>query len=192
MATLGPIPLQSHSNPTRTCSTKLPLLLLLLWFAGEAVHYQVIEEGLRMMLLLVLSLFLLIFLLMFAGEEVDYHVIEEGVRMICQDIKKERARIGGDWAVSCVLHTKKMREIVREELGKELLVICLNMEMEEQMDRIRSRHLGDEKVVERMKTVYNLCEQASSDESNTCEVKIDARKNPDDVLKMVLQKINAK
>ena len=129
---------------------------------------------------------------MFAGEEVDYQVIEDGVRMICGDIKNERARIGGDWAVCCVLHTRKIREVVREELGKDLLVICLNMEMEEQMARIRSRHLGDEKVVERMKTVYNLCEQASPDEINTFEVKIDAGKNPDDVLHMVFQKINAK
>ena len=119
-------------------------------------------------------------------------MIEEGVRMICRDIKRERARIGGDWAICCVLHTKKIREVVREELGKDLLIICLNMEMEEQMARIRSRHLGDEKVVERMKTVYNLCEQASPDEINTFEVKIDAGKNPDDVLHMFLQKINAK
>ena len=36
---------------------------------------------------------------MFGGEEVDYKVIEEGIRMFCRDIKKERARIGGDWAV---------------------------------------------------------------------------------------------
>ena len=129
---------------------------------------------------------------MFRGEEFDFQVIEEGVRMICQDIKKERSRIGGDWAVCCVLHTRKIREIVREELGEDLLVICLAMEPEDQMARIRSRHSGDEKVVERMKTVYNLCEPAGPDETNTCEVKIDSGKTPEDVLNLVLEKINTK
>ena len=129
---------------------------------------------------------------MFGGEEVDYQVIEEGVRMICRDIKKERTRIGGDWAVCCVLHTRKMREIVREELGEDLLVICLDMDMEEQMVRIKSRHSGDEKVVKRMKTVYNLCQPPDPDEIKTCEVKIDGGKSPLDVLQMVVEKINTR
>ena len=128
----------------------------------------------------------------FEGEEVDYQVIEEGVRMICRDIKKERTRIGGDWAVCCVLHTRKMREIVREELGKDLLIICLDMDLEGQMERIRSRHSGNEKIVERMKTVYNLCQPPKPDEINTCKVKIDAGKNPLHVLHMVLEKINTR
>ena len=87
---------------------------------------------------------------------------------------------------------RKMGEIVWKELGEDLLVICLDMDMEEQMGRIRSRHSGDEKVVERMKTVYNLCQPADLDESNTYEVKIDVGKSPLNVLQMVVEKINTR
>ena len=83
-------------------------------------------------------------------------------------------------------------EIVWKELGEDLLVICLDMDMEEQMGRIRSRHSGDEKVVERMKTVYNLCQPADLDESNAYEVRIDGGKSPLNVLQIVIEKINTR
>ena len=38
----------------------------------------------------------------------------------CKDILKERARLGGDWAVAGVLFTPKLRQIVR--FGKRLNV----------------------------------------------------------------------
>ena len=92
----------------------------------------------------------------------------------------------------CIIHMRKMGEIVWKELGEDLLVICLDMDMEEQMGRIRSRHSGDEKVVERMKTVYNLCQPADLDASNTYEVKIDGGKSPLNVLRMVVEEINTR
>ena len=88
----------------------------------------------------------------------------------------------------CVIHMQKMGDIVWKELGEDLLVICLDMDMEEQM----GRHSGAEKVVVRMKTVYNLCQPADLDESNTYEVKIDGGKSPLNVLQMVVEKINTR
>ena len=56
--------------------------------------------------------------------------------------------MGGDWAVCSFLLNRKIRDVVRwdsmflclymlhrEELGKELHVICLDMELEDQMAR---------------------------------------------------------
>ena len=64
--------------------------------------------------------------------------------------RSERARMGGDWVVCCLLLTRKIRDVVRwnftpthkcykmlhrQELGKKLAVICLDMEPEDQMER---------------------------------------------------------
>ena len=49
----------------------------------------------------------------FKGEEWDLAVWEEAVRELCKDIKRERARLGGDWALAGVLFTPRMRQIAR-------------------------------------------------------------------------------
>merc|ERR1712179_735348 len=128
-----------------------------------------------------------------SGEElndIDYKVIKEGYKAMCDDIKKERERMGGDWAICCVLLTRKIRDIVRTELGGELEIVCLDMEVEDQMARVRSRHAGDDSSVEMMKKAYHLCELPGEDESNIVEVKVTPDKTPSDILRMVLEKVN--
>ena len=49
------------------------------------------------------------------GEETsaDWSVIEKYLEILCADIRSQRERIGGDWAVAgCITH-KRMRDIVR-------------------------------------------------------------------------------
>jgi hypothetical protein len=53
------------------------------------------------------------FMKMFAGEDFENEVIDEGYRAMCTNIRSERARMGGDWAVCCVLATRRIRDIVR-------------------------------------------------------------------------------
>ena len=72
--------------------------------------------------------------------------MHSGEKKMC-DIRSERARLGGDWAVCSILLTRKIREVVRwvliflqlmwdrEELGEELHVICLDMELKDQIAR---------------------------------------------------------
>ena len=49
----------------------------------------------------------------FKGEKWDVGVWEEAVRELCQDIARERARLGGDWAIAGVLFTPRLRQIAR-------------------------------------------------------------------------------
>merc|ERR1712109_1887 len=94
-----------------------------------------------------------------------------GYKMMCANIRSERSRMGGDWAVCCVLMNRKIRDVVRRELGEELHVICLDMEVEDMENRVRSRHAGDE--------------------NNCSEVKVSPSMSPEDVAQIVLRKINA-
>ena len=50
---------------------------------------------------------------------------------MCGDIKRERARIGGDWAVAGVVLDKNSRQHIRSELGRDLVFVVLSMEEEQ-------------------------------------------------------------
>jgi len=128
--------------------------------------------------------------MMKGSQDIDNDGYEEGYRAMCNNIKKERDRIGGDWAVCCVLLNRKTRDIVRSELGEELKIVCLEMKLEDQMARVRSRHAGDDNSVDMMKAVYDLCEPAGDDEPNTWEVMVTPDMTREDILKMVLEKVN--
>ena len=47
------------------------------------------------------------------GKEYDVTAEEEMYRAMCKDIAKERARIGGDWAIATVLDSPHIRDFVR-------------------------------------------------------------------------------
>merc|ERR550517_976559 len=101
--------------------------------------------------------------------------------MLCANIRSERARMGGDWAVCSILLTRKIRAVVREELGEDLHMICLNMHPEDQMARVQSRHEGDSDAVDMMKTVFDHFERAGEEEPNCSEVMVDTDMRPEDV-----------
>ena len=49
----------------------------------------------------------------FKGEKWDIGVWEFAVRELCKNIARERARLGGDWAIAGVLFTPRLRQIAR-------------------------------------------------------------------------------
>merc|ERR1712098_371756 len=93
---------------------------------------------------------------------------EEGYRAMCNDIKKERERMGGDWAICSALLRRKDRDFVRSELGGDLKIVCLDMRLENQMARMRARH---DNTVDNFKA-YNLFEPTGDDEPNTSKVMV--------------------
>ena len=80
----------------------------------------------------------------------------------------QHLKIGGDWAVACVLDYKKLRQLVRYSIfmqehfckmslkltnirgwmGPDLQIVVLDMKLEDQMDRMRKRHGGHESAVD--------------------------------------------
>ena len=50
---------------------------------------------------------------MIKGEAWDRETQEEGMREMFRDIARERARLGGDWAVAGVIFTSRLRQIAR-------------------------------------------------------------------------------
>merc|ERR1719430_600418 len=124
---------------------------------------------------------------MLGGKEVEEADLEAMYREMCKDIARERARLGGDWAIAVVLHSQSMRDFVRSQLGPDLEIVVLEMTLEEQMERIRGRHEGSEDAVEMMKAFFEFCEPAGPEETNTSGITVTPGMSPDEVLQRILQ-----
>jgi len=123
---------------------------------------------------------------MMKGEEWNRETMEEGMRQMYRDIARERARLGGDWAIAGVILTSRMRKIARTELGEDLEIIMLEMSVEEQEERVRGRHEGNQNAVDLMKVIFDLVEPAEENEENTREIKVSPEMTPQDVVARIL------
>merc|ERR1711971_1448450 len=120
------------------------------------------------------------------GKEYDLKAEEGMYREMCADIAKERARIGGDWAIATVLDSPHIRDFVRGELGPELEIVVLTMTLEEQKARIKGRHEGNEDAVEMMAAMFDMCKPAREDEPRTLGLTVTPDMNPQDVVARIL------
>ena len=62
---------------------------------------------------------------------------------MCEDIRSQKDRLGGNWAVASVVRTREERDLMRRLLGPELTLVCLEMSSEERHKRILARHGGE-------------------------------------------------
>merc|ERR1712192_179903 len=126
------------------------------------------------------------YIAMIKGESWDKETLEEGQREMFKDIARERARLGGDWAIAGVLFTSKMREIARSELGSDLEIVMLEMTAEEQEERIRARHSGSQNAVDLMKVFFDLIEPVGESEVYTKRMTVFPDLTPQDVVAKIL------
>ena len=81
-----------------------------------------------------------------AGEEYDKAALAAYYTAMAEDIKTQKKRIGGDWAVAHVVIKKEHREVIRRVLGPQLHIVNLVMSTEDRRKRILDRHMGDEGI----------------------------------------------
>ena len=102
----------------------------------------------------------------------------------------------------CVPH-KRMRDMIRANLGPELVIVSLVMDEEDIMERLSSRHLDQESVVEGLMVVYmcifmilylfnsqnitEMCMKTEDGEENMIFVKIDKDTTREDVVDQILK-----
>lgn len=87
------------------------------------------------------------------GKEHDRDKANLMYSAMAEDIKREKQRIGGDWAVANVVMTREARDNLRKILGPQLVFILLTMPSEDRRKRIMSRHKNDEGAVEMMDVI---------------------------------------
>ena len=67
------------------------------------------------------------------------------------------------------------------------MFVVLDMEEEDQMERIRIRHNGDEHSLGMLSKIYKLCEPAAEEEENVIALKITKEMSREDVVNRILQ-----
>ena len=72
-------------------------------------------------------------------EQEEWERLGRYFQLLCENIKSERRRIGGDWAVAgCLLH-RRIRDFIRANLGGEVVIVVLRMAGEAVRSRILAR-----------------------------------------------------
>ena len=81
---------------------------------------------------------------MMAGKDYDKTLMLEYFEHLALDIKREKERIGGSFAIAMVVFDRMGRDHLRKFLGSDLIFVNLTMSMEERRARVLQRHSGDE------------------------------------------------
>ena len=127
------------------------------------------------------------FIKMIGGKGHDDKTFEEFYSILCNDIKAEKKRIGGNWVVAGTVFTKALREHIKKELGPDLVFVLLNMTIDEQRKRVLARH--GEGNVGWLINVFHLFEPATAEETNTISVNVTNDMSKEDVVKKILEQI---
>ena len=85
-----------------------------------------------------------------SGQPYDKELFKKYYQAMAEDIKREKARIGGSFAVAHVVLTRELRDCLRDILGPDLVIINLTMSDEDRKKRILARHMGDENAWDAM------------------------------------------
>jgi len=119
------------------------------------------------------------------GEDYD---MTECYSLMCENILKERKRIGGDWVVAQAVLSRKHRDIIRERLGHQLKFVVLDLDKDLQLERLRTRGEAFEELLGAwMKLKYD---PVSVDEENAIYLKITRDMKLNDVVTMIIDNLN--
>jgi len=122
-----------------------------------------------------------------SGEDYDTETAKEYYEGMCEDIRKERERIGGDWAIAAVTFSRELRDLIRSKLGPDLVFVILTMDLEDVKKRVMKRHDGHEGAVEMLTAINKMCERAGEDEENAVNVEVTNEMSEEDVVKKILE-----
>ena len=83
----------------------------------------------------------------FEGNAVDPKIWEDFYNLLCEDILKERGKLGGKWVINQAVYTRAARDIIRDRLGDDLTMVVLESGEENlQVERLAIRELGGREV----------------------------------------------
>merc|ERR1719430_2146208 len=116
--------------------------------------------------------------------------------MMCQDIKKQRALIGGDGVVSQAIYTKEGREIIAKVLGEELTMFLLEtddpeLQAERLAKRKREESSGEvtekamEAMKEKLKQYARGYDPALKDEQQVVRVQVSKETTLEDIINIM-------
>ena len=124
-----------------------------------------------------------------AGKDYDKELFRKYYQVLSGDIKKEKKRIGGDWAIAHVLLTRELRDNMREWLGQDLIIVILTMSSEDRRERVLLRHEGSTEAADMMDAFEKLMEPLGEEEPNTIEVRVSSAMTREEVVAKISEEV---
>ena len=124
-----------------------------------------------------------------AGKDYDKEMFRKFYQMLAGNIKEEKKRIGGDWAIAHVLLTRELRDNMREWLGQDLIIVILTMSSEDRRERVLLRHEGSTEAADMMDAFEKLMEPLGEDEPNTIEVRVSSAMTREEVVAKISEEV---
>merc|ERR1711911_534188 len=78
----------------------------------------------------------------------DLEKLKHYYKHLCDDITRERRRVGGDWVIAYVAFNRELRQLIRSRLGPELDMVFLNMTDTDVEERLRTRTRGNTRALD--------------------------------------------
>ena len=123
------------------------------------------------------------------GKDYDKEMFRKYYQVLAEDVKEEKKRIGGDWAIAHVLLTRELRDNMREWLGPDLVIVILTMSSEDRRERILLRHEGSTEAADMMDAFERIMEPVGENEPNTIEVKVTSAMTREEVVAKILEEV---
>ena len=78
----------------------------------------------------------------------DLKKLKHYYKHLCDDIIKERRRVGGDWVIAYVAFNRELRQLIKSHFGPELEMVFLNMTDTTVENRLRARTRGNTRALD--------------------------------------------
>ena len=119
----------------------------------------------------------------------DWSLLIPVYQEVAQDIKKQKNRIGGNFAVTETATKRSLRDAIKEVIP-ECIFITLTLSRETQRKRCFARH-GDGKqsegILKFFTAIFDACELPGEGEKNCFNVNITEEMSDTEVMKQVLE-----
>ena len=127
-------------------------------------------------------------------QELDEEQGGRAYRYMSECVGYERKRIGGDWAVAQAVPTRRLRDVIRKNLGNDKVVFLLiGLDTEATRKRLNKRHGESEEglvMTDFLMKVNSFYELKAADEENTYDVIVTNEMTPNDVVQKMMEIIN--
>ena len=106
---------------------------------------------------------------------------------MCDNIIKERKRLGGNWVVARTVPTRDLRDHIKHQCGSHMYFIVLGMTNEDQRQRIVNRHRNNPYFIKILSERNGVFEKAGEDEDRAINILVTNNMTRDDVLQKVMK-----
>jgi len=121
-------------------------------------------------------------------DQIDLDLHEPLFKCMALDVALQKKRIGGNFAVAHVVHSRKARDLIRSVLP-DVIFVVLQMPRELNMKRMMARHGESEAIADAAKSMFKMYQDAGQDEPNTIGVDMTESMTPQDVKNKIIQEL---